>query len=116
MVERAFPRPRAVSAPSDPGCSWVGVPGLLPPSCGGLSRLRFYSRRPVAVLTLSTLGGPASDPRYPMFLANTLMLAAVTACMAVIAAGVHANFASAGVRSLPAAPVSPAWGMRFPER
>jgi iron(III) transport system permease protein len=48
---------------------------------------------PVAQLlywTLSTLGGPASDARYPIFLANTLILAAVTALIAVIAAVVLA--------------------------
>jgi iron(III) transport system permease protein len=59
--------------------------------CGGVVTAAFLL--PVAQLlywTLSTLGGPASDARYPMFLANTLMLAAVTAFIAVIAAVVLA--------------------------
>jgi iron(III) transport system permease protein len=59
--------------------------------CGGVVTAAFLL--PVAQLlywTLSTLGGPAFDVRYPMFLANTLMLAAVTAFIAVIAAVVLA--------------------------
>jgi iron(III) transport system permease protein len=40
--------------------------------------------------TLTTLGGPASDARYLMFLFNTLLLAAVTAMVAVVAAVVLA--------------------------
>jgi iron(III) transport system permease protein len=48
---------------------------------------------PVAQLlywTVSTLGGPESDARYLTFLLNTLMLAAVTAGIAVVAAMVLA--------------------------
>jgi iron(III) transport system permease protein len=48
---------------------------------------------PVAQLlywTLSTLGGPEFDARYPTFLINTLTLAAVTASIAVVAAVVLA--------------------------
>jgi iron(III) transport system permease protein len=48
---------------------------------------------PVAQLlywTLSTLGGPEFDARYPTFLINTLALAAVTASIAVMAAVVLA--------------------------
>jgi iron(III) transport system permease protein len=48
---------------------------------------------PVAQLlswTLSTLGGPEFDARYPTFLVNTLMLAAVTAVIALVAAVVLA--------------------------
>jgi iron(III) transport system permease protein len=48
---------------------------------------------PVAQLlywTLSTLGGPEVDARYPTFLVNTLTLAAVTAIIAVVAAVVLA--------------------------
>jgi iron(III) transport system permease protein len=59
--------------------------------CGGVVTAAFLL--PVAQLlywTLTTLGGPASDARYPMFLANTLMLASVTALIAVIAAVVLA--------------------------
>jgi iron(III) transport system permease protein len=59
--------------------------------CGGVVTAAFLL--PVAQLlywTLSILGGPAFDARYPVFLANTLMLAAVTACIAVIAAVVLA--------------------------
>ena len=55
--------------------------------CGGVVAAAFLL--PVAQLlywTLSTLGGPTFDARYPMFLANTLLLAAVTAVIAVIAA------------------------------
>jgi iron(III) transport system permease protein len=59
--------------------------------CGGVVTAAFLL--PVAQLlywTLSTLGGPASDGRYPMFLLNTLMLAAVTALIAVVVAVVLA--------------------------
>jgi iron(III) transport system permease protein len=59
--------------------------------CGGIVTAAFLL--PVAQLlywTLSTLGGPASDTRYPMFLLNTLILAAVTAFVVVIAAVVLA--------------------------
>jgi iron(III) transport system permease protein len=59
--------------------------------CGGVVTAAFLL--PVAQLlywTLSTLGGPAYDARYPMFLLNTLMLAAVTALLAVIGAAVLA--------------------------
>jgi iron(III) transport system permease protein len=52
--------------------------------CGGVVTAGFLL--PVAQLlywTLSTLGGPASDGRYPIFLLNTLLLAAVTALIAV---------------------------------
>jgi iron(III) transport system permease protein len=48
---------------------------------------------PVAQLlywTLTTLGGPEYEARYPTFLFNTLMLAAVTAIVAVLAAVVLA--------------------------
>jgi iron(III) transport system permease protein len=59
--------------------------------CGGVVTAAFLL--PVGQLlywTLSTLGRPAFDARYPVFLANTLMLAAVTAFIAVIAAVVLA--------------------------
>src|SRR5919108_4104361 len=55
--------------------------------CGGVVTAAFLL--PIAQLlcwTLSTLGGPEADARYPVFLMNTLMLAAVTALLAVIAA------------------------------
>ena len=57
---------------------------------GGRHSCVSASRRPVALLDLSTLGRPAFDARYPMFLVNTLVLAAVTAVIAVIAAVVLA--------------------------
>jgi iron(III) transport system permease protein len=59
--------------------------------CGGVVTAAFLL--PVAQLlywVLSTLGGPASDSRYPIFLLNTLILAAATAFLAVIAAVVLA--------------------------
>jgi iron(III) transport system permease protein len=59
--------------------------------CGGIVTMAFLL--PVVQLlywTLSSLGGPASDSRYPMFLLNTLMLATATALLAVIAAVVLA--------------------------
>jgi iron(III) transport system permease protein len=59
--------------------------------CGGVVAVGFLL--PVAQLlywTLSTLRGSAFDARYPMFLVNTLMLAAVTALIVVIAAAVLA--------------------------
>lgn len=59
--------------------------------CGGVVTTAFLL--PVAQLlywTLSTLGGPSFDTRYPMFLVNTLVLATVTAAIAVVAAVVLA--------------------------
>jgi iron(III) transport system permease protein len=55
--------------------------------CGGVVTAAFLV--PIVQLlywTLATLGGPEADARYPVFLMNTLMLAAVTALIAVIAA------------------------------
>jgi iron(III) transport system permease protein len=59
--------------------------------CGGVVMAAFVL--PVVQLlywTLSTLGGAAFEARYPIFLINTLVLAAVTALIAVIAAVVLA--------------------------
>jgi iron(III) transport system permease protein len=59
--------------------------------CAGVVTAAFLL--PVAQLlywTLSSLGGPEADARYAIFLMNTLMLAAVTAVIAVIAAVVLA--------------------------
>jgi iron(III) transport system permease protein len=59
--------------------------------CGLIVTMAFLL--PVAQLlywTLTTLGGPESDARYPTFLVNTLTLAAVTAMVAVVAAVVLA--------------------------
>jgi iron(III) transport system permease protein len=59
--------------------------------CGGVVAVGFLL--PVAQLlywTISTLRGSAFDARYPVFLANTMMLAAVTALIVVIAAAVLA--------------------------
>jgi iron(III) transport system permease protein len=72
--------------------------------CGGVVAMAFLL--PVVQLlywTLSTLGGPASDSRYPLFLLNTLILAVPTALLAVIAAVVLAY----GLR-LSRSPVLPA--------
>jgi iron(III) transport system permease protein len=59
--------------------------------CGLMVTMAFLL--PVAQLlywTLTTLGGPESEARYPTFLSNTLTLAAVTAMVAVVAAVVLA--------------------------